>query len=230
MPRAGRAAQIEQNIKEEKPGCAARPVLTAMAVFTYGEKEILYLKSRDKRLGAAIDRIGPVRREVTPDVFDALVSSILSQQISGRAAETVYARLTALAGGITPGSLGQLAPEHIQACGMSLRKAKYIAGAAEAARSGAVDFSALASMPDGEVVRTLTGLRGVGEWTAEMLLIFSLCRPDVLSYGDFGIRKGIMRLYGHRELPRERFERYRRRYSPYGTVASLYLWEIAAGR
>ena len=76
----------------------------------------------------------------------------------------------------------------------------------------------------------MTALRGVGRWTAEMLLIFSLGRPDVMSYDDFGLRKGLCKLYHHRDMPRKRFERYRHRFHPYGTAASLVLWEIAGGR
>jgi len=80
------------------------------------------------------------------------------------------------------------------------------------------------------VIKRLVSLPGVGVWTAEMMLIFSLQRPDVVSWGDYGIRKGMMKLYGLDELTREQFDKYRKRYSPYGSVASLYLWEIAAGR
>ena len=77
------------------------------------------------------------------------------------------------------------------------------------------------------MIRKLSALNGIGVWTAEMLRIFSLCRPDVLSWGDLGIRRGMALLYGDRELTRERFERRRKRYSPYGSVVSLYLWSIA---
>jgi len=74
----------------------------------------------------------------------------------------------------------------------------------------------------------LTSLKGVGVWTVEMLLTFSLCRPNIVSYGDLAIRRGMMRLYGHTELPKECFERYAKRYAPYGSVASFYLWELSS--
>lgn len=198
-----------------------------MAYFEYGEKEIQYLKSRDKKLAEAIDRIGTVRREIIPDPFCALVYSIVGQQVSGKAADTVFNRLIAAAGNITPENLGKLALKEIQNCGMSERKAGYIKGIAEAALTGAVDFKSLYRKTDKEIIDTLTGLHGVGVWTAEMLLIFSLGRPDVLSFNDFGIRKGIMKLYGINELTKKEFSKYRSIYSPYGTTASLYLWEIA---
>ena len=93
--------------------------------------------------------------------------------------------------------------------------------------SGEFDIAELKSLPDNEVIKRLITLRGVGVWTAEMLLIFSLERSDVLSFGDFGIRRGICRLHGHETLDKETFENYRRLYSPYGTVASFYLWYAA---
>ena len=198
-----------------------------MHVFEYGQKEIDYLKRKDKKLGAAIDRIGMIKREVTPDPFTALVSSIVSQQISSKAADTVWNSLELLLGIITPVRIAQAEILEIQACGMSARKAGYIKGAAEAALSGQVDFTALHTLSDEEIIKKLSSLRGVGVWTAEMLLIFSLCRPDVVSFKDLAICRGMMNLYGIKELSREKFERYRKRYSPYGSVASLYLWALS---
>jgi DNA-3-methyladenine glycosylase II len=198
-----------------------------MHIFEYGQKEIKYLKSRDKKLAAAIDRIGMIEREVIPDPFTALVSSIVGQQISSKAADTVWNRLEALLETITPESIAKTEISEIQACGMSARKAGYIKGAAEAALSGQVDFNALHTLSDEEIIIKLSSLRGVGIWTAEMLLIFSLCRPDVVSFKDLAICRGMMNLYGLKELPKEKFERYRKRYSPYGSVASLYLWALS---
>lgn len=188
-----------------------------------------YLAARDKRLGEAMRRIGPVRREVEPDLFAALVNSIVGQQISTAAQCTVWARFVAGLGAVTPARVAACTPEALQAFGISFRKAGYILAAAQRVQSGALDLAALAEMPDDAVVEALCALPGVGVWTAEMLLTFSMRRPDVVSFGDFGIRRGMRMLYRHRELDRTRFERYRRRYSPYGTAASLYLWAIAGG-
>lgn len=198
-----------------------------MQIFEYGQKEIDYLKRKDKKLGAAIDRIGIINRRITPDPFTALVSSVVGQQISSKAAATVWNRLNTLLGSITPESIAQAELSGIQGCGMSVRKAGYIKGVAEAAISGAVDFHALHSLTDEEIIKKLSSLHGVGVWTAEMLLIFSLCRPDVVSYKDLAICRGMMNLYGLKELPKDKFERYRKRYSPYGSVASLYLWALS---
>lgn len=198
-----------------------------MPFFTYSQIEMDYLKKKDKKLGAAIDRIGIIERETQPDTFAALISNIVSQQISTKAAITVWQRLVSRTGEITPTAIAALEQSAIQQCGMSNRKAEYIHGIARAAISGEVDFTRLHTLPDQEVIQKLSSLRGVGIWTAEMLLIFSLCRPDVLSYRDLAIRRGMMNLYRHKKLSMERFERYRKRYSPYGSIASLYLWELS---
>ncbi len=198
-----------------------------MIFFEYGQKEINYLKHRDKKLGAAIEKIGLIKREITPDPFTALVSSVVSQQISNKAAATVWNRLQTLLGNITPESIAQTERSAIQGCGMSERKAGYIKGIADAATSGIVDFNGLYTLTDEEIIKKVSSLRGVGVWTAEMLLIFSLCRPDVVSYKDLAICRGMMNLYGLDEFPKETFERYRKRYSPYGSVASLYLWALS---
>lgn len=195
--------------------------------FEYGQKEINYLKRKDKKLGAAIDQIGLIRREVIPDPFTALISSVVSQQISSKAADTVWSRLVNLLGEITPERIVNAELFAVKQCGMSVRKAEYILGIAEAAVTGIVDFKTLSILSDEEIIKKLSSLRGVGVWTAEMLLIFSLQRPDVVSYKDLAICRGMMNLYGLKELPKEKFERYRKRYSPYGSVASLYLWALS---
>ena len=194
--------------------------------FDYGQQEMDYLSRKDKKLGAVIGRLGFIRREVQPDVFAALVDCVIGQQISSKAADTVSARLRERSG-MNAEKLCSLTREEIQSCGMSMRKAGYIKHIAEAAVNKSVDFEALRQMSDGDVIGALTVLKGVGVWTAEMMLIFSLSRPNVVSYGDLAIRRGMMRLYGLGELPKERFMRYAKRYAPYGSVASLYLWAIS---
>ena len=195
--------------------------------YSYGQTEIDYLQKKDKKLGAAIERIGIIQRKTNPDVFASLIESVVGQQISTKGAKTINSRLLALVGSLTPENINKLELDDIQKCGMSQRKAGYIKGIASSAISGEVDFHELHTFTDAEIIKKLSSLKGVGEWTAEMLLIFSLYRPDVLSYKDLAIRRGIMKLYGHKELSKDRFERYRKRYSPHGTVASLYLWAIS---
>ncbi|MFU8793762.1 MAG: DNA-3-methyladenine glycosylase family protein [Dethiobacteria bacterium] len=199
-----------------------------MDIFKYGLTEAEYLKSRDKKLGAAIDKIGMIKREITPDPFTALILSVISQQISKKAAATIKTRLFSLLDELTPDKILRANLIDIKNCGMSERKAGYIRGIAEAAVSGKIDFPGLRSMSDEHIIEKLSALHGVGVWTAEMLLIFSLCRPDVVSYRDLAIRRGMINLYGLKDLTNKEFERYRQRFSPYGSVASLYLWELSA--
>ena len=194
--------------------------------FEYGETELAHLRKRDKKLGAVIDRIGIIRREVNPDLFSSLVESVVGQQISNKAAATVCRRLNELCD-MDARKLYDLPVEEIQACGMSMVKAGYIKNIAEAAVNKAIDFDTLPEKTDDEIIRALTAIKGVGVWTAEMLLIFSLMRPNVVSYGDLAIRRGMMNLYGLKDLPKEKFQRYAKRYTPYGSVASLYLWELS---
>jgi len=194
--------------------------------FKYTEQETNYLCKKDKKLARLINQIGEIKREVNPDPFASLVESIIAQQISTKAALTVKHKLYEICG-MEQNKLHVLTLEEIQACGMSVRKAEYIKNIADAAISGAVDFDTLHLKSDAEIIDTLTQIKGIGIWTVEMLLIFSLMRPDVVSYGDLAIRRGMMKLYGHKELSKERFAKYANRYSPYGSVASLYLWAVS---
>ncbi|MFA4859192.1 DNA-3-methyladenine glycosylase [Methanoregula sp.] len=195
-------------------------------ILLYRTTEINHLKKRDTKLGAAIDRIGLIERGVTPDPFTALVSSIVTQQISAKAAETVWNRMQERLGTISPATIASATPEEIRQCGMSLRKAGYIHGTGTAVVQGDLDFSRFPDFSDREIIARLTSLKGVGRWTAEMFLIFSLERPDVVSWSDLAIRRGMMNLYGLETLSRDQFDQYRKRYSPYGSVA-LYLWAIS---
>jgi len=200
-----------------------------VAIFKYGDTETTYLKNRDKTLGAAIDVIGPIRREVEPDLFCALVHSIVGQQISTKAQITIWKRIKDGLGKITPQAVLACTEAGIQSYGISFKKASWIRGAAERVLDGRLDINALRSKSDAQVCKELDLLDGVGIWTAEMLMLFSMRRKDILSYGDLAIQRGMRMLYHHRTITHRLFEKYRRRYSPYGSVASLYLWAIAGG-
>lgn len=198
-----------------------------MQIFQYGPAEIDYLKRRDNKLGRAIDHIGMIERQVMPDLFKALVHSVVAQQISRKAADTVWGRLCGNLLDITPRKVASTDVSDIQQCGLSMRKARYIKGIGEAASQGDLDLLELREMPDEGVIEKLSSLPGIGVWTAEMLLIFSLCRPDVVSWGDLAIRRGMMNLYGLNQLSKKQFDQFRKRYSPCGSVASLYLWALS---
>jgi len=197
-----------------------------MQIFKYGKAELDHLKKRDKALGAAIEKIGMVEFEVIPDLFAGLVKSIITQQISTKAASSIWKKMLGHFGEITPETILCATTEDIQKCGLSMRKAISIKEIARAQVQGDLNLSELHELPDDEVIRRLSSLNGIGVWTAEMLLIFSMERPDVVSWGDLGIRQGMMRLHGLQTLTREQFDEYRKRYSPYGSVASLYLWRL----
>lgn len=195
--------------------------------FSYGETEMQALTLRDPILGEAIRRIGFIRREVNPDLFEALVSSIVSQQISKKAYVTVWSRVREKTGPIRPENLLIMDREELKACGLSYKKTDWIRSIARAVTDGTLDLDTLPDLPDEDVIRELTRLPGIGQWTAQMLMIFSLQRPDILSFGDLAIRRGMMRLYGLTDLSAAQFQGIRQRLSPYNSVASLYFWELS---
>ena len=194
------------------------------------EEALPALAAKDPRMAAAIREIGGVIRMPMGGVFVTLVQSILGQQVSIKAADTVWQRMASALGQVTPDTVSSCTPEVLRTFGMSQRKAEYILDAAQAAVRGDIDYGALADLDDEACIAALTRLRGVGRWTAEMLLIFSLQRPNVMSFGDFGLRSGLCMLYHHQDMPEKRFRRYQRRFSPYGTAASLVLWAVAGGK
>ena len=197
--------------------------------FAYGTTETDYLCRKDKRLARVIERVGPIRREVRPDLFDALMHAIVGQQIATKAQQTVWNRLVQSLGEVTPATVDRMEAEALQRLGLSFRKVGYMKGAARKALLGELDVEALRHMDDASVCAALCQLEGVGVWTAEMLMLFSLQRPDVFSFGDLAIHRGLRMAYRHKVVSRERFEVYRRRFSPCGSVASLYLWAVAGG-
>ena len=201
-----------------------------MEFFQYGQKETDYLKKKDKRLAEVIDRIGPVQREIIPDLFAGLVNSIVGQQISTKAFITIWNRIKDLFGTVTPENILSKSAEELQKCGITMKKSVYIRNIAVDIINGSLNLDELYELPDDEVCRRLSSLNGIGTWTAEMLMTFSMQRSDVLSWDDLAIRRGIMMLYGHKKLDKNLFARYKKRYSPYGSVASLYLWGISLGK
>lgn len=192
--------------------------------FKYGKEEINYLKSVDSRLGEIIDEIGMIERLVVPDSFQCLARCIISQLISSKAAETIYNRLEEKAGTVSPRRLIQLGRDEIKSCGVSYKKADYILNVAKELEDGSLNFDQLVNLSDQEVIEILKSYPGIGRWTAEMMLIFNFHRMNVLSYDDLVIRNAIIKLYKHRKLSRKQFVKYSKRFSPYGTIASLYLW------
>ena len=197
--------------------------------FAYGERELSYLRQKDKRLGAVIDRIGQIDRAVDPNLFSSVVHHIIGQQISTKAQATIWKRMRDEFGVVDAAAVLGAGVEKLQSFGMTFRKAEYITDFARKIESGEFDLEGIWQKPDDEAIRELSSLKGVGVWTAEMILLFCMQRPDVFSYDDLAIQRGLRMVYHHRRIDRKLFEKYRRRFSPYCSVASLYLWAAAGG-
>lgn len=197
--------------------------------FQYGETELNYLKSRDVRMCALIEKVGRVQRTVDCELFSAVVHQIVGQQISTKAMETVWNRVRNSLGVIDAQTVLSYGTDNLQALGISYRKADYITQFAQKVACGELNLNGLWTKSDDEIIKELSALKGVGVWTAEMILLFCMQRPNVLSYNDLAIQRGLKMVYGHKSISRELFEKYRRRFSPYCSVASLYLWAAAGG-
>lgn len=197
--------------------------------FKYGEKEISYLKNKDKKLAEVIEKVGLIERETDPELFSALVHHIVGQQISTKAQATIWERMKNSLGAVTPETILNASVDEIRSFGISLRKVEYIKDFAEKVHTGEFDIEAAEKTEDDELIKYLTTLKGVGVWTAEMILLFCLQRPNVFSFDDLAIQRGLRMVYHHRKIDRKLFEKYRRRFSPYCSVASLYLWAVSNG-
>lgn len=197
-------------------------------IFEYGQKEMNELRRADEKLRAAIDRFGKIDRVIIPDLFTALIHAIVGQLISVKAVATIWGRMLQQFGEISPQSLVVQSADQIQKCGMTMKKAVCIRNIAQMVAQGDFDLDGLYHLSDQQVIHKLSTLPGVGRWTAEMMLIHSMERPDVVSWGDLAIRRGMMKLYNLPSLSKEQFDTYRLSYSPLGSVASIYLWEISS--
>ena len=200
-----------------------------MEYFEYSDIEIEYLKSRDPVLKQVIEQIGIIKRAVIPDLFAALVNSIVGQQISTKAHQTIWQRINNSFSPITPANFKSLSAEDLQKCGITTKKAHYIKEITRRIISDQLDLERLADLSNEEVIEQLCELPGIGRWTAEMILTFSLQRKDIISYSDLAILRGMRMVYHHRRITPQLFTKYKRRYGPYATIASLYLWAVAAG-
>lgn len=197
--------------------------------FPYGEEEIEYLKSRDRILAPLIDEIGPIQRPMDEGLFESVIHHIIGQQISTAAQRTVFRRMKEGLGELTPHTIADTEAATLQSFGITMRKADYLHDFAAKVASGAFDLDAIVHLPDDEAITALSSLKGIGTWTAEMILLFSLGRPNIFAFDDLAIQRGLRMVYHHRKITRPLFEKYRRRFSPYGSVASLYFWEISHG-
>jgi 3-methyladenine DNA glycosylase/8-oxoguanine DNA glycosylase len=221
--------------KAAKKGTATVSLFDGSGEVNFDQEGALsHLGKKDRRLGRLIEQVGPfrLRPETLHSPFASLAEAIIYQQLTGKAAATILGRFKQLfaeeAGGPFPSPAAVLSAddERLRSAGLSRNKAAALRDLAEKTLSGTVpELPAMLAMEEEEIIERLTAVRGVGRWTAEMLLIFRLGRPDVLPVGDYGIRKGFALVFGKKELPTPtevaaRGERWR----PYRTVASWYLW------
>ncbi len=198
------------------------------------------LAASDPKMAALIERVGEIdletrlrRRseEAPPDAYGALLRAIVGQQLSTKAARTIYLRVLDVFGGKTPSPQQLLDAEEtdLRGAGLSGRKVEYIQDLARHVLSGELELDRLDELGDEQAIEEIVAVRGLGRWTAEMFLIFHLERPDVLSGGDLGIRKAIQIEYGLEEMPSpEEAVALSERWSPHRSLASLYLWESLA--
>jgi len=195
-------------------------------------RAILHLQRTDPILRDIIRRVGPYRIQYAEPDFETLARSIVFQQLSGKSARAIFARLkvaTRAETRMTPGGVLALAPEALRSVGLSQQKARYLRDLAEKTQAGSVDLGDLAGLPDAEVIERLTVVKGIGVWTAQMYLLFALRRPDVLAVGDLGIRTAVRTAYGLRRLPSpRRVEQLGEPWRPYRSVACWYLWRSLA--
>jgi DNA-3-methyladenine glycosylase II len=188
------------------------------------------LMRRDPVMRAIIIKYGPcgIRSDREADIFCGLIESIVSQQLSTKAAATIYGRLRALmpdGGTPTPYAMLPLADDALRGVGLSRQKISYVRDLSHRVMDGSLKTDAFAAMTDEEVVAQLTQIKGIGQWTADMILIFRLARPDVLPVGDLGIVKAVQKAYGLRKTPdAKRLLKIGERWRPYRSVASWYLW------
>jgi len=191
-----------------------------------------HLRSVDQVLRRLIDERGPIdpnsdRRASRPDPYEALARAIVGQQLSTKAARSIWDRLVENLGGAFPPPADLLAadPERIRGAGISRPKVGFLRDLAERVEDGRLDLAGLVELADEDVVAALTEIKGIGRWTAEMFLIFHLGRPDVISTGDLGIRRAVQIAYGLDDLPGPTdLERIADPWRPHRTLACLYLW------
>ena len=195
------------------------------------DASLAHLK-KDKHLGAFIKQHGPIvhRRAHAGQAFQALAEAIIYQQLSGKAAATILKRFVALFPGKKfpkPADVLKIKVEKLRSAGLSNQKASYIKDLALKCTDGTIDPKKFKRMSDEEIIEHVTAVKGIGEWTAHMFLMFTLQRPDVLPVGDLGIQKAFQKVFKLKKLPKpEQMEKLARGWSGHRTLASFYLWRL----
>jgi DNA-3-methyladenine glycosylase II len=199
---------------------------TVKAMIQYGEKEMAYLSQKDEVMKELIRHYGKLEAGHVSDVYQSLVFHIIGQMLSNKVADVMTARFVKLVGKVTPSRVLAKSAEEIRSIGISSRKAEYILQLSQDVQDDKYDFSTLKDKTDDEVIAYLLQIRGVGRWTAEMITEFTLGRINVFSYDDVALQNGMKKAYDFKTLSKKRFERYRKKFSPYCSVASLYFYAV----
>lgn len=195
------------------------------------DEAVAYLRGVDANLAQVIDRVGPFGLQPRSDPYMSILRTILFQQLAGAAATAIMKRWLALYGNVeafpTPEQLLSTTDEEFRAAGVSRQKAGYMRDLALHVADGRLDFDAMSSLTDEEVIKALTAVKGLGEWSAHMFLMFHLGRPDVLPIGDLGVRNGMRIIYGLEATPTPAKAReLGAHWAPYRSVASWYMWRV----
>lgn len=197
----------------------------------FGKKAVTHLRKVDPVLATVIDKVGTYKGWPVSNGthFDAVCRSIVFQQLSGKAADTIHGRFQGLYGGRTPQpeELATTSDEQLRAVGLSRQKSAYLKDLGARVASGELPIETLHELTDPEIITALTQVKGIGRWTAQMFMMFRLGRPDVLPDLDLGVQKAIQKAYRLRKLPTpEKVLRIGAKWAPYRTVASWYLWRL----
>ena len=192
-----------------------------------------HLSHADKRMEKLIDKFGPPNFNLMNNYYESLIRSIVYQQLSGKAASIIYERfLDLFVFDIYPEPKDILAVsiETLRSSGLSYQKVNYIRDLSEKWQDETINLTDIDSMTDEEISSELIKVKGIGQWTADMFLMFTLGRPDVFPFGDLGIQKGVMILTNMNRLPTQKeMERKTKKWQPYRTVAAWYLWKLVDG-
>lgn len=197
--------------------------------YDLNDERIQYLIHTDEVLAKLIRHIGTCELAIEKDGFACLVKYIIGQQISDKARETIWLRICALLGNVTPAVVLSVSAKDLRRAGLSGRKIEYIKTLAESVVEGSIDFEKFHELPNEEIISQLTTVKGIGRWTAEMYLIFSMGRENVLSKGDGTIKRTIKWMYRLDELPSSKvLSEYFVNWHEYSTIVSAYLWKAIA--
>lgn len=188
--------------------------------------EIIHLTAVDNKLGFLIDNVGEYTLTLRTDHTAAIIRAIVGQQLSFKAATTIWTRLEILCGDITPKAILSVTDDELRAVGLSRTKASYAKDFSMKVLSEEINFEVLRYQDDETIINTLTKVKGIGKWTAEMFLIFSLGRSDIMALDDVGLRRSMKWLYRLSELPDiQTMKNISDKWKPHRTTASLFLWE-----